>query len=123
MRYTTGYIANKLATDDRWLYRGILAIHARQTSDEQAIRDTRHKNDKGWNAWDAKIMSSFACQIRSWDRRTSPYETPLSRKQAQIARKKMIKYAGQLCELANRKLALSPEKPELATLELAHACM
>lgn len=93
--YTKEYIKEKLQKDDYWLYRGILAIHNRQTIDEQTAQITKHQNGMGFNSADAEILSSFAEQLKT--RRF------LSEKQKYIARIKMPKYAGQLEKIANGK--------------------
>lgn len=85
----------KLATDDKWLYRGLLAIYACQTSEEQATEATLESNGVGFNGADAGILSSFAEQLKV---------KPLTEKQRIIARNKMIKYAGQLKQIADSKL-------------------
>lgn len=95
MEYTKEYIKDKMATNDNWLYHGIVAIHNRQTSDEKVSQTTRHNNGRGFNSADANILSSFAEQIKA--------RNSLSERQKYIARIKMPKYAGQLEEIANRK--------------------
>ena len=92
-KWTKDEIRKNLETDDRWLYRGILAIYAKQTEDEQASNSTEHSNGMGFNGMDADFMSSVAQQVQhlGW----------LSPKQREIARKKMLKYSGQLARIAN----------------------
>ena len=100
-------IREKLATDNRWLVRGIVAIYERQTFDEQQSLQTSHDNGVGFNGVDANIMSSFAQQIQRWEKMdpTRRYPNPLSDKQLAIARKKMGKYAKQLAAIAEAKTA------------------
>lgn len=93
MEISVEQIRNKLATDNRWLARGILAIYARQTEEEKAIAATLSSNGIGFNGCDSFILSSFAEQLKAG--RT------LSTKQVVIARKKMLKYAGQLKKIAD----------------------
>jgi hypothetical protein len=101
--YDAQEIRGKLATSDKWLIRGILAIYARQTADEQSSQTTKYHNGVGFNGTDATLLSSFAKQIRAWEG-TDPsqrrYRLPLSPKQMQLARRKMGKYAGQLARIA-----------------------
>lgn len=87
-----GFIKFKLESDDRWLYRGILAIYSRQTIDEKCTCETVDKNGVGFNRCDAEFLSSLATQLIKWG--------GLSIKQRVIARKKMLKYAGQLERIA-----------------------
>jgi hypothetical protein len=96
---TRNIIADKLQNDDKWLYRGIVAIYERQTADEQQAETTNHHNAKGFNGTDAKFGTSLAKQILAG--RT------LTVNQAQAARKMMRKYAGQLVKCAKEKAALT----------------
>lgn len=91
--YTKAEIADKLATNDRWLIHGLMAIYAKQTYEEQAGDRTVEENGMGFNAFDAPILSDMARQYQ-----TSGY---LSKRQLVIIRKCMKKYAGQLVKIAN----------------------
>jgi hypothetical protein len=95
------FVRNKIATDNKWLFRAIEVIFSRQTADEQATDTTRHENGIGFNGVDAEIMSSFARQIIRWKRGEVKYNCPLSPKQLTIAKKKMPKYASQIIEVSN----------------------
>lgn len=96
MAWTKEQIKDKLATDDKWLFRGIVAIFNKQTEDEQDSGYTAHDNGMGFNGVDAEFLSSLALQINRYGR--------LSPKQIEIARTKMAKYAGQLAKIANGKI-------------------
>jgi hypothetical protein len=85
-------VRDKLATDNQWLVRGMVALYNRQTEDEKAAEGTRYLNRRGFNSSDAIILTSFAKQ---WQRRAW-----LSDKQMAILRRKMAKYAGQLARIA-----------------------
>lgn len=91
--WTKEEISAKLQTSDAWVVRAVIAIYERQTEDEQVSMTTNHHNSVGFNGVDAEIMSSFAQQAK---RRGS-----LSPKQLVIARRKIMKYAGQLAAIAN----------------------
>lgn len=91
--WTKEAIKARLLGSDLWLCRGILAIHARQTADEQACGATVEDNGVGFNGVDAEILSSFAKQYKE--------RGFLSKRQIEIARKKMVKYSGQLANIAN----------------------
>jgi hypothetical protein len=91
--YTKAQIVENLKTDDRWLYRGILAIYAGQTAEEQASRETQVDNGIGFSGSDAELLSSFAEQLKVRGR--------LTNKQIELARKKMTKYAGQLLRISS----------------------
>lgn len=86
-------IQAKLASDDAWLIRGLLAIFKRQTEEEKANDTTKEENGIGFNAFDAPIMSDMAKQYNDWGR--------LTKRQLVIVRKVMHKYAGQLAKIAN----------------------
>lgn len=101
---TAEQIRAKLVTDDRWLIRGILAIYAGQTADEQEGEYTANRNNVGYNSADAGILCSFAKQIERWQR-GGRYGSPLSPRQKALARQKMAKYAGQLARIAAAKEA------------------
>lgn len=97
MPYTKEQIKTMLATRDIAVAKGVLAIFAYQTAVEQSAEATNQDNGVGFNGADAPILSSFAKQLLKG--RT------LSEKQMSIAKKKMAKYAGQLCKIANKKEA------------------
>lgn len=89
---TKELIVERMNSDPKWLYRGILAIYDRQTADEQAAETTAHDNGIGFNGVDASFMSSLAKQVRN-----RGFLTPT---QLTFARSKMKKYAGQLLRIA-----------------------
>lgn len=96
MTYTADFIREKIATDDRWLIRGLLAIYKKQTDGEKKIQETTEKNGVGFNGIDAQIMSSIAEFYMNRN-----YITP---KQTVVVRRKMNKYAGQLAKIANGQI-------------------
>jgi hypothetical protein len=99
-------IKHNMLHNQQWLCRGILAIFARQTDDEQNVEHTRYHNSRGFNGTDAKILSSFAKQIERWNAETvHRYPTPLSDRQLAIAARKMGKYAVQLVRVVREKAA------------------
>ena len=110
MVYTKEFIREKLLTNQTWLERGITAIYSKQTLDEQSIQATKEKNNIVFNGVDATLLSSFAIQINR-GRHLSP-------KQLVYAKKKMIKYSGQLAEIANSK---TPVKQDVMTLQFSVA--
>jgi hypothetical protein len=94
MEYTLEIVREKLGTDINWMRRALVVITEKnQTSDEQAPGDTRWANGIGWNGVDAKILTSFAGQVKKgWK---------LSDKQVAVAQKKLPKYAKQVLALIN----------------------
>lgn len=101
--WTKEEIKENLKTNDLWVIKGVLAIYKYQTEEEQAVGCTKINNGVGFNGCDDIIMSSFAEQIKEWEK-FKKYSSPLSKKQLTIARKKIIKYSGQLSKIANGEL-------------------
>ncbi len=96
-KWTKEEVAAKLESDDKWLVRGLLAIHARQTEEEKATETTKEQNGIGFNGVDANILTDLVNQYK----RTNGY---LSVRQIALIRKKMKKYAGQLARIANKEV-------------------
>ena len=92
-KWTKEEIREKMATDGRWLIRGLLAIYDRQTFQEQANGYTVEDNGIGFNGVDAEILSSIALNYKT--------RNFISPKQLAIVQKKMPKYAKQLSRIAN----------------------
>jgi len=86
------FVKQKLKTDDRWLFKGLIAIYQCQTEDEQATDSTRNINGIGFSAYDAEFLSSVARQVMT--------TRSVSVKQLGFVRKNMIKYAGQLVRIS-----------------------
>lgn len=101
-KITAADIKLKMMTDDRWLYRGILAIYERQTFTEQAAGDTIEDNGVGFNGVDARKLSEFAEDIKKYGDLFDWKKT--------VARKKMLKYAGQLADIAKSNGYADPTK-------------
>ena len=95
-KWTKDEIKAKLESDNEWLIRGLLAIHSRQTEDEQNSEMTKEDNGIGFNAFDAAILTDFVNQYN-----TAKF---LSKRQIILVRKKMLKYAGQLTRIANKEV-------------------
>lgn len=92
-------IKEKLMAGDRiWIERAVIAIFNKQTATEQEVETTNRVNGVGFTGADAKILSSFAKQLLKNKNRH------LSEKQFVIAKKRIVKYAGQLAKIANNKI-------------------
>ncbi len=96
MEYTVEIIKEGLENNPSWVLKGLLVLFELQTADEQKEGDTMHSNGVGFNAFDAKILTSFVKQMMSGG--------SLSMKQMVIAKKKIMKYSGQLTRVANNKV-------------------
>jgi len=106
LKDATWMIRENMAESTKWLIRGLLAIYARQTADEQNIEQTELHNGVGFGAFDANLLTSFAKKVQEWDRTPAHqrrYDRPLSDKQLEILKKRMPKYAGQLASLVHSK--------------------
>ena len=97
MELTPEVIKRKLETDQRWLERGILAIMNYQTDQEIRIEQTQDKNNVGFNGVDGKFLTSLGKWIKNSH---NPEGQRLTIKQAFVAKKRMIKYAGQLYRIS-----------------------
>ena len=95
--WTKDEMKDILTRYDDQLCRAVVKIWEYQTADEQKVGETKEHNGVGFNGTDAHILSSFA----EFYKRTGF----LTQKQIVIARKKMMKYAGQLCRIANGEVA------------------
>lgn len=85
-------LKHKITTDDRWLYRSVIAIYNKQTSVEKRTMETITHNNVGFTAFDATRMSKIALFILR--------EVPLSPRQVLLARFIMKKYCEQLYTIA-----------------------
>mgnify|MGYP006274819253 FL=1 len=92
-------LQQKLAIDDRWALRALLAIFKNQTEDEKDRAAVRDNNNKGFRSMDAVILTSFAKQVSN--RRN------LSTKQMAIVHKLMPIYARQLMKFHGEKIQAS----------------
>jgi hypothetical protein len=92
----------KLAASHMWAIRGLVAIYAAQTADEQACETVSVDNGVGFTGIDGQILSSFAKQAEkkiAWVKSKGykvDYSRALSPKQFALLFKKMPKYAKQL---------------------------
>jgi len=91
----------KLAIDNSpdFAIKCLLTIYDNQTQDEKQVKDTKHYNNIGFTGADGYILSSFSEQVLNWQNTPEnqrQYKYPLSYKQFNMMKKKMIKYAKQL---------------------------
>ena len=91
--WTKDEIKDFIVNRDDAVIKGMLRIYDLQTESEKVFGDTHEHNGVGFSGVDGEIMSSFA----EFYNKTNF----LSYKQMKIARKKMLKYAGQLTKIAN----------------------
>ena len=84
-----------LQNNDSFLVRALVELYNRQTYDEKVVEHTKHDNGVGFNHADAKRLTSIA----KWHldgKRLTP-------RQIALIRRRLLKYAGQIAEIANAK--------------------
>lgn len=91
------YINWLLVNSNEAVKRAVVAIYRRQTEDEQACRNVRYKNARGFSAFHARLGSNLAAKIIGGK--------DLSSEEVFAARVMMLKYISQLSEIANERLA------------------
>lgn len=101
MKHTKESIQELLKASDKAVYKGLLTIYSFQTHAEQDAEMTKEHNGVGFSGYDANFMTSLAKSLIRFKK--------LTPKQMKYARKKMMRYAGQLARVANGEL----EKPKL----------
>jgi hypothetical protein len=109
------FLKAKLASDDRWMLKGLITIYQYQTAEEQRVETTSEHNGVGFTGIDGEILTSFANQcisrgiVSAFENASQPKSTHiyvekyLSAKQAAILKQKMPKYARQLLKVAEMK--------------------
>jgi len=95
--WTSTEIRHLVETTNRGVERGILAIYARQTEDEKSLGDTKHLNGRGFSGAHARLGTYYAKHILSGGHLTGDHLFK--------ARKLVLRYIGQLVEVANTKEA------------------
>jgi hypothetical protein len=90
------YIDFLLCTRNVAVERAILAIYERQTLDEKACSDTKHRNGIGFTGADARLGTYYAKWILSGKH--------LSGRHLENARQMSRKYIRQLVDIATSKL-------------------
>ena len=95
--WTRDMIVNLLLNNNVALIKSMFRIYARQTIDERISGETKYYNNKGFNGFHANIMTLLVNQYIN--------HGCLSRKQLNVARKIMIKYARQLIEIMREENA------------------
>lgn len=97
--WTKPRIIALLQTNDRAVERALLALHQAQTPAERAERATIEANGRGFNSVDAWLCSTLAQRLAGGH--------ALTKGQLAIARRRVLKYSGQLLKIAQAKEAAS----------------
>jgi hypothetical protein len=90
-------IQSLLAKDDRAVVRALVRIYERQTADEQRSEETKHHNEVGFRANDAKYMT-MAAKFALRNGRLDDYHL-------QKVRGRIMHYWRQLAEIAEEQNA------------------
>ena len=86
--WTKEKVKDLLRTNDKAVKRGLVLIYGFQTYEEQHSDTANTNNGQGFSKYDAEILSSMARQVQNgWQ---------LSEAQLNVARKRIVKYAGQI---------------------------
>lgn len=77
-----------LLRNDKAVIRGLVLLYSFQTEEEKWSDTANTYNGQGFSKYDAEILSSMARQVQNgWQ---------LSEAQLNVARKRIVKYAGQI---------------------------
>ena len=96
--WTKEEIKNLLLINDIMVVKSLVKLYQLQTVDEQRAGETTHQNGVGFNGTDSQFLSSCA--------RFAMQTGYLSQKQIAIVRRKIMKYARQITDIANGKLRI-----------------
>jgi len=106
--WTKADIKALLIESDRAVARAIVAIYGRQTMDEQVIGETLNTNGVGFNGVDAEFLSSLAKFYTA--------KGFLSAGQLKYGRRAIMKYSGQLVDIANNSIPEPIEVDQYPTM-------
>lgn len=86
--WTKEKVKDLLLKNDTAVKRGLVLIYGFQTYEEQHSDTANTNNGQGFSKYDAEILSSMARQVQNgWQ---------LSEAQLNVARNRIVKYAGQI---------------------------
>lgn len=91
--WTEDEIRSNLRSSDKWVARAIAAIHDLQTESEKRTKSTKRYNNVGFNSVDAGFLSDLAESYKKYGSLTDA--------QIEAGREAIMKYAGQLTDIAN----------------------
>lgn len=92
---TRAQVLRLLSTSPRAIEAAILALYARQTTDERETATTQHLNGKGFNAADASRFSFLASKLQEG--------MHFRHATLRTAAERLTKYAGQLASIGMAK--------------------
>jgi len=101
---TREYITHLLRTNDKAVARALVALHKRQTADEQSDKATRWHNLQGFMPMHARMGSSMA-QFYMRNGYLSPKQVAYWRRVTPSGKARIEKYVGQLLKIAEERAA------------------
>lgn len=87
------------------IYKMLQSLLQRQTEDEQSSSVTKYNNGVGFNGADSYILTQIANTSAEYMRKNPKNRWGLSKGQCKTVSQRLIKYAGQLEEIASSKKA------------------
>lgn len=112
--HTRESIRALLERSDKAVLEACVRLYQRQTADERAGGATRYLNGRGFNAMDAKYGTWCAEQILAWREDPKGWAQPLGPGKLAKLRAMMLKYSGQLAEIANAKACYEAARRHLS---------
>mgnify|MGYP000438022525 CR=1 FL=1 len=104
MQLNRDSIINLLETNDKAIARALVVLNERQTADEQATEDTRHRNGRGFRPCHARMGTSMAKGYLRFGRLTEK-QVAYWRKRDRAGNMRIGIYWRQLLEVAEAKQA------------------
>lgn len=95
-QWTEAEIKANLRKYDKWVERAIVAIYNQQTEYEKQAKGTNRHNGVGFNKVDAGFLSDLAESYKKYG--------GLTEAQIKHGRDAIMKYAGQLADIANAEI-------------------
>lgn len=102
MKLDKASIVQLLATNDKAIARALVVLNERQTADEQATEDTRHRNGRGFRPCHARMGTSMAKGYLRFGRLTEK-QVAYWRKTDRAGNMRIAIYWKQLIEAAEAK--------------------
>lgn len=117
---TKSEIINLLQTNDKAVARALIALTARQTTDEQASENTRYRNGRGFRPCHAHMGTSMA-KFYQRNGYLSPKQIAYWRATGRDGKSRIEIYAGQLLEVAQERAIKSAVTAAVDTVPAAPA--
>lgn len=89
-------IKELLKTNDRFVLRSLIKLYSFQTNEEKHCKESTEANNKGFNKFDAKILTPIAQDVVKGN--------IITENQISYVRNKIMKYAKQLTKIANHQI-------------------